>query len=216
MKILIISTCAEKLHELEFVRPVEDVLRNGDLESVNFCEPSHPSLASASLTNSISQKNSPYIFFTKHYSEISDEDLKKVDKVIICGTSLKDNNYLEDLDKFDWLLDFDKPVLGICAGMQILGGVFGGEIKKKTEIGFYFENSDKTFLGLVEGDTYEVYHLHNNYIYNWKEIGFEVFIQGDCSEHIAQAVKHKTKLFYGVLFHPEVRNKEMILEFVRS
>lgn len=229
MKILVLSTCAEKLHELEFVRPVEDVLRgkgfSGDSENLS---------------------GRHIDFFTKHYSEVSEEDLENCDKVIICGTSLRDDKYLEDLEKFDWLLDFDKPVFGICAGMQILGLVFWASsnlgtrpptlgrsfapqyskcqnflgdiahkfLKKKAEIGFYFENADKEFLGLLEGETYEFYHLHNNYISNWEEIDFDIFIKSDCSEHIAQAVQHRKKKLYGVLFHPEVRNKKMIWEFV--
>jgi anthranilate/para-aminobenzoate synthase component II len=31
-----------------------------------------------------------------------------------------------------------------------------------------------------------------------------------------QAIKHKTKPFYGVLFHPEVRNKGLIEKFLCS
>ena len=35
-------------------------------------------------------------------------------------------------------------------------------------------------------------------------------------EQIPEAVKHKKKELYGVLFHPEVRQKEMIKKFVDS
>jgi anthranilate/para-aminobenzoate synthase component II len=34
-------------------------------------------------------------------------------------------------------------------------------------------------------------------------------------KEIVQAVKHQTKEIYGVLFHPEVRQKEMIANFVK-
>lgn len=143
-------------------------------------------------------------FETFHYME--EINLSKFDKVIICGTSLRDCDYLENLDKFDWLKDFRGKVFGICAGMQVLGLLFGGELKKKKEIGFFREKFDREFLGL-SGEV-EVYHLHGNYVEFGEE--WEVFN----SRSIAQAVKCKEKDFYGVLFHPEVRNKEMILRFV--
>ena len=55
----------------------------------------------------------------------------------------------------------DKPILGVCGGMQIIGKLFGGKLKKKTEIGYYKENFNKNFFGLI-GES-EVYHLHNYY-----------------------------------------------------
>ncbi len=174
--ILIVNVCAEELHYFEFVKPVEDIVKDD--------------------------------FFTKHYSEIDEDDLEKADKVIICGTSLKDDGFIDDLDKFGWIKDFGKPVLGICAGFQIIGMVFGGKLKKKLEIGFFHEKFGEEFLGLV-GDN-EVYHLHNNYVEFSDE--FKIFNDGK----IAQVVKHRGREVYGVLFHPEVRQKEMILEFVNE
>lgn len=173
--ILIISTCAQKLHELEFVKPVEKIVN----------------------------KN----FKRMHYSQIKEEDLEKADKVIICGTSLKDNKFIEDLENFEWILNFEKPILGICSGMQIISLVFGGKSKKKQEIGFYNEEFVKDFLGLI-GEQ-EVYHLHNNYI--TLPSGFEDFT----NSNIPQAIKHKEKNIYGILFHPEVRNKKLIENFIK-
>lgn len=69
------------------------------------------------------------------YKKIKKEDLEKADKVIICGTALRDNEYFKDLNKFSWLKDFKKPVLGICAGMQIIGKILGYKIIKYRKIG---------------------------------------------------------------------------------
>ena len=174
--ILIISTCAEKIHELEFVKPIEEIL----------------------------EKN----YFVKHYSKISEGDLQKADKIIMTGTSLQDNKFLKDLKEFNWIRDFKKPILGICAGMQIISLIFGSKIKSKTEIGFYKEKFTKDFLGL-KGEQ-QVYHLHNNYTTLPRE--FEKFTDSK----ILQAIKHKTKPIFGILFHPEVRNKELIDNFINS
>ena len=178
--ILVINVCKEKLHYYEFVKPIEDIL-----------------------------KKEKIVFTTKHYAEISDEDLK-AEKIIICGTSLKDNAFLDDIKKFGWIKKFDGAILGICAGMQIIGIVFGGELKNHLEIGYFHEGFSKNFLGLT--DEQEVYHLHNNYIDFQKEKDFEIFSDGK----IPQAIKHKKKEIYGVLFHPEVRQKNLILNFLRN
>ncbi|MAF51211.1 MAG: hypothetical protein CMH64_03915 [Nanoarchaeota archaeon] len=111
-----------------------------------------------------------------HYSELKEV---KEDKIIICGTALKDNSYLDHLDKFSWLKNFKGKVLGICAGMQIIGKVLGKELEEDKKIGF-IDNK---------------YYLHS-----FKVKGF-----GDILEK---------NNFKGVLFHPEIRNKEIIKEFV--
>ena len=176
--ILIINVCREKLHHYEFVKPIEYILRKNKIK-----------------------------FFTRNYLELNEKDLQKAGKIIICGTSLKDFDYEKYFGRFSWLKDFDKPVLGICAGMQIIGFIFGGKEKKATEIGYYFENFKNEFLSLK--NEHEVYHLHNNYVTLPKD--FENFTYGK----IPQAIKHKAKPIYGVLFHPEVRNKKMIEKFAK-
>ncbi len=180
--ILIINICKEKLHYFEFVRPVEEILK---LSKVLYC--------------------------TKHYKEIDKTDLKNADKIIICGTSLSDNQFIKGLYSFNWIEGFNKPILGICGGMQVIGLSFGGKLKRKTEIGFYKEKFNKIFLGLT-GEC-EVYHLHNFYILFQDLEGFETYCLSE-DGRIAQAVKHKTKEIYGALFHPEIRNIEVIKNFI--
>ncbi len=181
--ILIINICKEKLHYYEFVKPIEDILKKDGIE-----------------------------YFTKHYKKINKRDLLKANKIIICGTSLKDNDFVENLKEFEWIKNSDKPLLGVCGGMQIIGLLFKGKLKKKQEIGFYEENFKKEFLGL-KGKK-QVYHLHNYYIDFCQLKDFEIFTSF-ADGKIPQAVRHKSKQIYGVLFHPEVRNKEMIEEFCR-
>lgn len=176
---LLIDICKEKLHFYEFVKPVEDILVKNKIKG-----------------------------FTRHYSCLTKKDLEKAEKIIICGTSLKDNQFLKDLNKFQWIKSYDKPILGICGGMQIIQTVFRGKLKKKKEIGLKKIKFKKEFLGF-SGER-KVYNLHQFYI-DSKE--FETFDVSDSK--IPQAVKYKSKPFYGTLFHPEVRNKEIIVNFCR-
>lgn len=175
--ILLIDICKEPLHYLEFVKPIEDILNKKDIE-----------------------------FKVISYKKVNDNVLSNADKVIICGTSLLDNEFLENINFFNWIKNFDKPILGICGGMHVLGLVFDGRLKKKSEIGPIdnIEFSDE-FLG-VKGRIY-VYALHNQYVES------DEFIVFSKSNKCNQAIKHKTHPFYGVLYHPEVRNKDLIVSF---
>ena len=192
--ILVIDICMEKLHYFEFVKPIEDILKKNNIN-----------------------------YFKKHYRNLKDGDFNNSSKVIICGTSLDDSQFVKDINYFLWIRNYKKPILGICGGMQIIGLAFELErqvkeldiksnfshiLKKKTEIGFYYENFKKDFLGLKGKQ--EVYHLHNNYV-NFSRLPFSGFTDNK----ITQAIKHKQKKIYGVLFHPEVRNREIILNFVK-
>jgi len=179
MKVLIINISKEKLHYYEFVKPIEDILKEKKIK-----------------------------FFTKHYTKLNSLDVDKVDKIIICGTSLKDNDFIKDenLTKFKWIKTNEKPILGICGGMQIISLLYRGEMAKTQEIGFFIEEFNKEFLS-IKGKQ-EVYHLHNNYVTLPKD-----FISYTKSK-IPQAIKRETREMYGVLFHPEVRNKELINRFL--
>ena len=193
--ILIINICKEKLHYLEFVKPIEDILKKEKIE-----------------------------YQTIYYKKITDKELlnKKLSRIIICGTSLKDNEYLENLNYFKWIKFpklkgpagsslWDKPILGICGGMQILSLIFGGVLVENKEIGQIKIKFEKEFLNFKPSFN-EVYLLHNYAVINNE---FEVFANYREFE-IPQAIKHKTKPIYGVLFHPEVRNKELISYFCKE
>ncbi len=161
--LLVISICKEKLHELEFVKPIEDILKNQNIK-----------------------------FFTKNYLDLKSSDIEKADKIIICGTSLKDNEFLKHLDKFQWIKNYNKPIFGICGGAHVIGLVLGYKLKKKEEIGLK-DLILNGFLGMK--GKLQVYHLHQFYVLP------EVF--------------HKDNI-YATLFHPEVRNKNLIIEFAKN
>ncbi len=163
--ILIINTCHDPLLDSEFVKPIEDILRS---------------------------ENVP--FMTMGYHGLMQKDLKKADKVIIAGTSLADNDFLEYLDDFTWIKDFKKPIFGICAGSHIIGHALGYKLSRKTEIGMKDITLKEDFLGKKRGEKLQVYHLHQYAALP------EIFYKAN---------------FYATTFHPEVRNKNLIAEFAK-
>jgi len=177
--ILIIKTNKEPLHDLEFVKPIENLLANGNR-----------------------------MFKTKHYEEVNSKNISNSTKIIICGTSLKDFDYIKDIKKFQWIKEYDKPLLGICAGMQIIALIHGQKLIKSEHIGMNKAIFKKEFLGLT--GKHEVYELHQM----CPTTQGEDFIKFTNSK-IPQAIKLKNKPIYGTLFHPEVRNKELILNFAK-
>lgn len=144
----------------------------------------------------------------KHYLELEPKELEQCSKVVLSGNTLKDHQTLEHIDKFDWIKTFDRPILGICAGMQTISLVFDNKLKPYLQIGMTQIQTVKD-NPLFEG-TFSVYTLHNYSVSSSEN--FDVLAQsGSC----IQAIKHREKNVYGVLFHPEVRSPEIIKRFLQ-
>ena len=143
----------------------------------------------------------------KHYKEINSKDLNEFEKIIISGTPMKDNDFRNNLEAFSWLKKTDKPILGICAGMQAIALTYGCELEKCKEIGMTkIKTVSENYL--FEGE-FEAYELHSSSIK--PNNSFEVLA---VSENCVQAIKYKGKDVYGVTFHPEVRNQEILRKFI--
>jgi GMP synthase (glutamine-hydrolysing) len=145
----------------------------------------------------------------RHYLDVKQEDLSQCSEIILSGTALRDNVTLNQPEQFEWIKNCDKPVLGICAGMQTIGVVFGARLEKCLEIGM-------TQIATLQANplfapSFKAYSLHNYSIQPSPE--FDVLAE---SAKCVQAIKHKQKDIYGVLFHPEVRNKEIIQRFIHA
>ncbi len=144
----------------------------------------------------------------KHFSEITLADLDTCSRVILSGTSLKDHATLKQFRKFSWIKTFGKPLLGICAGMQTISLVFGETLTTCVQIGMV-EISTLKENPLFQGN-FKAYTLHNFSVKPCQT--FEILAE---STKCIQAIKHKQKNIYGILFHPEVRNQDIIQRFIR-
>ncbi len=147
------------------------------------------------------------LWTVKHYLEVTGEDLTRCDVFVLSGTALKDMATLTQLERFQWLKEIDKPVLGICAGMETIGMVFGMRLRPCLEIGMTPVKVVKE-NPMVSGD-FKAYSLHSVCVEPTGD--FEVWAE---SPQCVQLIKHKRNEIYGILFHPEVRNQEILRRFV--
>ena len=169
--ILIINVNKHKLHDLEFIKPITDLLEKSKVI---------------------------------HYKDLKQSDIGSAEKIIIAGTSLKDDEYLKNIESFSWIKNYKKPILGICSGMQILALANGAKLKKAKEIG-------QTEIKILKEDALiknirKVYSMHQFSITLPK--GFDLLAKSSKS---IQAIKKNNH--YGLMFHPEVFNKEIIKLF---
>jgi GMP synthase (glutamine-hydrolysing) len=144
-------------------------------------------------------------FVTEHFTELSEKDILDSDRVIFTGTALKDFAYFEH--SFSWLKGYNNPVLGICAGAQVIAKEFRTPFEERTLIGRYpvnvlHENP------LIEKHT-DAYFLVSRIPVLTKE-----FFPLAETEGIHSIFAHKKKPFFGVIFHPEVLNQDIILNFL--
>ena len=143
----------------------------------------------------------------KHYLDVTSQDLNHCNNIILSGNALKDKAFMSEAEKFLWLRQTEKPVLGICAGMEIIGLIFGARLDPLLEIGMTQITSVKDnplFCG-----EFKAYSLHN-YCIEPADM-FDILAK---STKCVQAIRHKSKKLFGVLFHPEVRNQEIVSNFI--
>lgn len=178
--ILIVNLCLDRLSELEFVEPICKIL-----EKVNS------------------------VFQVKYYLKVDSNELVNVDKIIICGTSLKDFEYLHHIDAFNYLNGLGKPVLGICAGMQIIAKTFGCELLDRKIIGQQAVKIEKQNSLSSSWEFYSYFLVSKIVKVN---SSFDVIAT---TGRIASIIKQKDQEIYGCLFHPEALNAELILNFCK-
>ena len=148
-------------------------------------------------------------YTVRHYRGVTEADVSGADRVILCGTALMDNGFLLHPEAFAWITTFSRPLLGICAGMEILSVLFGGAVQESREIGMTevrCTGSDPLF---AVKDRFVAYELHRFAPQPSGE--FMVLAESD---RCTQAVRHTSLPFYGVMFHPEVRNDWVVERFL--
>jgi GMP synthase (glutamine-hydrolysing) len=141
---------------------------------------------------------------TASYSEVSEiEGLVLSGGAPRVGIESSLGNCSEILNKADC------PILGICAGHQIMARHFGGEAKPsdKPEFGkiefVLTKNDNQLFKDVPDKST--VWESHNDEVTKLPK-DFEKL--GESENCNIQAMRHKNKPLFGLQFHPEVEHTE--------
>ncbi|OPY54482.1 MAG: GMP synthase (glutamine-hydrolyzing) subunit A [Methanosaeta sp. PtaU1.Bin112] len=180
---LLIDLCFEKdsLSHYEFVLPIRDALQRAGAN----CD-------------------------VRHYDEFASREIARYDRFVLCGTALQDNEYAEHLQHFSWITECRKPILGICAGMQVIGAAYGGSIVPNQAIGLEEIEIVRASPLLGEPRLIEGYHLHNYAVTLPQELSL---LAGRAEA--AEAFQRGADPVYGIIFHPEVRNRWILERFAR-
>lgn len=131
-------------------------------------------------------------------------ELAKYKAIIISGGP--QSVYGAAAPKYDpELFNINKPILGLCYGMQLMNFVHGGKVEKKAtrEDGVFaisIDRSSPLFAGFDEDKT-EVLLTHGDSV---TELGKGFKLTATSPSNIASAIEHPEKQIYGVQFHPEV------------
>ncbi|MBB6459092.1 glutamine amidotransferase-related protein [Flammeovirga kamogawensis] len=142
---------------------------------------------------------------TIELEQLTKKDYQDVDKIIISGApillSKVDNGIY--IQKLKFLLHLNVPVLGICFGHQMLGVLEGGKVTLTTEarekeVIQQLKPNDKIFTNIPQHSAFEEDHCESVSLTS----AFELLANSrSCNNEV---MKHKTRLWYGVQFHPEV------------
>jgi GMP synthase-like glutamine amidotransferase len=145
-----------------------------------------------------------------HYEDVDARRLAGAQAIVLSGStaawSSRDVGELAALGEA--VLAAERPVLGICAGMQLLARFAGGAIAlgESVEHGFLpIQVLDRT--GLLSGLPPEavVYHDHTDEIVDLPD-GFQVLASSEVCA--VQAFADPARCWWGTQFHPEESNEE--------
>jgi GMP synthase-like glutamine amidotransferase len=135
-----------------------------------------------------------------------------IDTVVVSGSAARIVNPANRA-KFEAVEQLIKtcklPIFAICYGHQLLCWTFGADVNSlPQQVPSRFEDikvirTAEIFAGFKEGQTVPLAENHYDYVLkdSLGNAGFELLADSASCE--VEAVKHKTKPFYGVQFHPE-------------
>jgi GMP synthase (glutamine-hydrolysing) len=135
-------------------------------------------------------------------------EIENIDGLVLSGGAPRVGIESELGNCAEFLEKANYPVLGICAGHQFMARFFGGEAKpaEKPEFGkveLVILKRDRIFNDVPEKSI--VWLSHNDEV---TKLPSSFICLAESESCKIQAMKHKTKLFYGLQFHPEVEHTE--------
>lgn len=142
------------------------------------------------------------------------DELNEFDAIIISASPRGDNgNFQERIERFQWLKTVKTPVLGVCAGHQLIGTTFGGTLlqNQESEIGFLpvqVQVEDPLFAG--HEASFNVEQCHNDSTTLPED--FVLLVSSPKCK--VQAMRHKEKPIFSLQWHAEISNPEIFRNFI--
>jgi len=153
------------------------------------------------------------------YSEVCPWDeipnLDFVDGFVLSGGP-ESSNIEGNPDISNEILKSNKPILGICYGMQVLAFQEGGEIQNegKKEFGYAkISLNNQTSLFTNTSDSIDVWMSHGDKVISLPE-GYEALASSDNSP--IAAYQNLEKNYFGLQFHPEVTHTDFGLKIIEN
>ena len=146
-------------------------------------------------------------FDFKNDKKIDTTLIDKCDGIILPGGKV--SHELDD-EIVKYLYDIDKPTLGICLGMQLIGRNFNNHDiipvcnhRKESDYSHYISIDKNSLLYEIIGEeNIKVNSLHSFCIPNTK-----LYVSARSDDEIIEAIEDKRKTFFlGVQWHPELLN----------
>lgn len=154
-------------------------------------------------------ERSGYEASSVHFRSLSHSEVSGAEAAILCGTPLADNMFLNQPGAFSWIKSTQIPILGVCAGMEMVCSIFGGALGTCTEIGMTgisVTGSDPLFQKSLLFPAYELHTLACSDPGPMNVVAV--------SDRCIQVIRYPGRLVYGVMFHPEVRNEWVVERFL--
>lgn len=175
-------------------------------------------LVNCSLKTSNEQLRQALVKFSEcnaiHFKDINEAYhlQERVDAIVVSGSAARivDPFYqvmFQDVAAF--IKGCELPLLGICYGHQLICWAFGAKVGSlPQQVIDCFENiqvvvADELFDGFKEGQMVPLAENHFDYVLKNGLDGTGFSLLANSASCEVEAVKHKTKPFYGVQFHPE-------------
>lgn len=155
-----------------------------------------------------------YTSLTVEYPQCIELNFDHFSGVILSGSPQGDDIVEHHAPYFKWLLNYDRPVLGICAGHHVTGYLYGSELLRSVEPesgDFQVDvvKNDPVLKGLPSN--FRVKQMHNDSITLPGD--FELLLTAETCKN--QMMKHKSRSLYTCQFHPEFYNHDLIRNFIR-
>jgi GMP synthase (glutamine-hydrolysing) len=143
--------------------------------------------------------------------ELTDDLALSADGVIFSGAPilLTEVDYDPYLRKIAWLDRFNKPILGICFGHQLIGLHYGASVSRQRD-----DRGNQVIAVLATNPLFDDLPDEFDMIEDHCEsisvpAGFELSATSDMT--VNEAMFHKNKPVFGVQFHPEVSGENGLI-----